>query len=156
MCQEIVFATKDDEEELQALLIDYGMGLAGDIQDHVLIKADNQVLAGAMVSRVAKNTFHLLVFAVRSDGRKKGIGGQLLQKLLRWPGQYCRNGVDRPEGAYSVTTIAKGESVEFYEKHGFLACEFSSLIYPYDRQCDACSEKEDCNPVAMMFVRESL
>lgn len=148
---EIAFATSKDEEELQELFTSYGMGLAGDIEEHVLVKTDNQVLAGAMLSQIDTNFFHLLVFAVREDGRNSGIGSQLLQGLLRTPEKYCRYPVDSTGHSYKITTVAKGDAVHFYEKNGFSACDFSKLAEPYDAQCLECPDQEDCKPVAMIM-----
>lgn len=150
MCKEIVFATGEDEAELQALFTGYGMGLAGDIEEHVLIKADNKVLAGAMLAQLDTNFFHLLVFAVNEAGRNTGIGSQLLQEMIKNPEQYCQNSFDSKDSLYKVTTVAKGDAVRFYEKNGFVACDFSELAEPYDEQCLECPDKEDCKPVAMI------
>ncbi|MDF2874296.1 MAG: hypothetical protein K0R22_979 [Sporomusa sp.] len=154
MNTEIVFATGKDEEELQELFTECGMGLAGDIDEHMLIKQDNKIMAGAMMSQVDDSRFHLLVFAVSADARNQGTGRQLLQELLHRPGHYCRPEFGSHSAQpYQVTTVAKGEAARFYEKNGFAACDFSALAYPYDRQCEACPEKTACKPVAMMFTR---
>ncbi len=149
---EITFATSEDEEELQDLFTTYGMGLAGDIEEHVLVKADNKVLAGAMLSQIDSNFFHLLVFAVREDERNSGSGSQLLQELLREPEKYCRTPFDHTDSSYKVTTVAKGDAARFYEKNGFIACAFTELVEPYDEQCVECPDKADCKPVAMMIT----
>ncbi|TWH45644.1 GNAT family N-acetyltransferase [Sporomusa sp. KB1] len=151
MCTEIVFATGEDEAELQALFTGYGMGLAGDIEEHVLVKSDNKVLAGAMLAQLDTNFFHLLVFAVNEAGRNTGIGSQLLQEMINNPEKYCQNSFDSNDSLYKVTTVAKGDAVRFYEKNGFVACDFSELAEPYDEQCLECPDKEDCKPVAMII-----
>ncbi|QDR81668.1 GNAT family N-acetyltransferase [Sporomusa termitida] len=154
MNTEIVFATDNDEEELQELFTECGMGLAGDIEEHLLIKRDHKIMAGAMLAQVDDHRFHLLVFAVRADARNQGTGRHLLQELLHRPGHYCRPefGSHRAR-PYQVTTVAKGEAARFYEKNGFAACAFSALAAPYDRQCEACPEQAACRPVAMLFAR---
>ncbi|MBP2638159.1 MAG: hypothetical protein H6Q72_4066 [Firmicutes bacterium] len=150
MGNEIVFATTQDEVELQELFAGYGMGLAGDIEEHVLVKSDNKILAGAMLAQIDSKLFHLLVFAVQEDGCKQGVGSQLLQELLSRPEQYCRVLLDSVADSYQVTTVAKGEAVPFYEKNGFSSCDFLELAYPYDSQCEECPDKTECRPVAMM------
>ncbi|CQR70887.1 acetyltransferase [Sporomusa ovata DSM 2662] len=150
MCNEIVFATSEDEAELQDLFTGYGMGLAGDIEEHVLVKTDNKVLAGAMLAQLDTSFFHLLVFAVNEAGRNTGIGSQLLQEMIKNPEKYCQTPFDSNDSLYKVTTVAKGDAVRFYEKNGFVACDFSELAEPYDEQCLECPDKEDCKPVAMI------
>ncbi|SDE70927.1 hypothetical protein SPACI_012480 [Sporomusa acidovorans DSM 3132] len=148
---EITFATREEEETLQDLFTGYGMALAGDIEEHVLVKAGHKVLAGAMLSQIDTNLFHLLVFAVSKDGHHQGIGSQLLQELLKKPENYCRTSFDGVDETYTVTTVAKGDAAPFYQKNGFAACDFSVLAYPFDEQCEECPDKQDCKPVAMMI-----
>lgn len=152
MRNKIDFATSEDADELQDLFAGYGMGLAGDIDEHVLVKADEKILAGAMLSQIDTDFFHLLVFAVKEEGRNKGIGSQLLQELLRNPEKYCRFLDDSSNGSYKVSTVAKGDAKSFYKKNGFIACDFSELAEPYDEQCMECPDKAECNPVAMIVT----
>lgn len=149
---DIAFATSEEEDELQDLFAGYGMGLAGDIEEHVLVKVDDKVVAGAMLTQIDTNFFHLLVFAVRAEGRNRGIGSQLLQELLREPEMYCHTPFDSTDSSYKISTVAKGDAVHFYEKNGFAACDFSVLAEPYDEQCGKCPDKEDCKPVAMIIA----
>lgn len=152
MDDQILFASDNDEEILRGIFIDSDMDMAGDILEHVVIKKANEIQGGGMLVQTDKDIFHLQVFAVRQNERSKGIGSQLLQELIRQPWKYCLEGVGIAGGDYSVTTIAKGKSAHFYEKNGFMACDFSALAYPFDEQCDECPDRIDCNPVAMLFA----
>jgi N-acetylglutamate synthase-like GNAT family acetyltransferase len=152
MNYQILFASNNDEPILREILIDCDMDLAGDIQEHVLIKKDNEILGGGMLAQTGKDIFHLLVFAVRQNARSKGIGSQLLQELVKQPWIYCSEGFGIADSEYRVTTVAKGKSTNFYRKSGFIACDFSALAYPFNEQCDACPDRIDCNPVAMLFT----
>lgn len=151
MCDEIRFAVGDEEEQLEALFLEYEMGLAGDIEEHVLLKRGEQILAGAMLTWVDDDKFHLPLFAVAKDGRGQGQGRRLLQQLLKAPQKYCRSHPGESKGFHLVTTVAKGSAAGFYRKNGFETCQFSQLAPPFSLQCDRCPEKEECNPVAMVF-----
>jgi N-acetylglutamate synthase-like GNAT family acetyltransferase len=152
MCYEIVFAGVGAEDELRQILLDSDMDLAGNIEEHVLIKRGNQIQGGGMLTRSDRDVFHLLVFAVKKGERNKGIGSQLLNELIKQPWRYSRDREEMIDKGYSVTTVAKGGSVAFYQKNGFKTCEFSKLAYPFNEQCDECPVMIECKPAAMMFI----
>jgi len=152
MDYEITFASPDDEEVLQSVLIETDMGIAGDVTEHAVIKKDNEILGGGMLAQIGTSSYHLLVFAVRQGDHGRGIGRRLLNELIKQPWEYCLNGEGIAAGDYKITTVAKGESAKFYEKNGFVVCDFSQLDYPFDQQCDECPDRKDCNPAAMMFM----
>lgn len=151
MCDMIGFATQSDTEELQSLLLEYGMGLAGDIEEHVLLKRDSEIMAGALLTYVDSRSFHLTVLAVKNNGCHQGLGSQLLQKLLHQPQKYCYNSEDVTNDTFQVTTVARGAAIDFYKKNGFAGFNFSKLNAPYNMQCENCPEREECNPVPMVY-----
>jgi len=152
MDYKILFASDHDEEILRGILIDSNMDMAGDIQEHVLIKKNSEILGGGMLAQTGEDVFHLLVFAVGQQERSQGIGSLLLQELIKQPWKYCLGATGITDNQYSVTTVAKGESSNFYKKNGFIACDFSTLSYPFNEQCDECPDRMDCKPVAMLYT----
>lgn len=50
-----------------------------------------------------------------------------------------------------MTTVPMNDTGLFYKKHGFEVCGFSQLSSQYVEQCDACSDRENCQPVPMIF-----
>jgi len=152
MDYQISFACDHDEEKLQKIFIDSDMDMAGDIQEHVLIKKDNDIQGGGMLMETSKGVFHLLVFAMKQNSRSQGIGSQLLQELIKQPWKYCLDGGNAVKGEYRITTVAKGKSANFYRKNGFSVCEFSMLDDPFNEQCTECPEQLECNPAAMQFA----
>lgn len=148
----IDFAAADAEKSLQAIFRASAMELAGDIDEHVLIRSEDDILGGGMLSQTGYREFHLLVFAVRQSQHRHGVGSNLLNALLRQPWRYCRDTVGTfDQEGYRITTVAKGKSAEFYRKNGFSACTFGELPVPFNRQCDSCPERAECLPVAMVF-----
>ena len=152
MDYQIRFASDHDEERLGEILKDSHMGMGGDIREHVLITKNNEIQGGGMLAQTDKEVFHLLVFAVKQNERSQGLGSYLLQELIKQPWKYCLEGPEIADNEYRVTTVAKGESANFYRKNGFIACDFSALSYPFNEQCDECPNRVDCNPVAMLFT----
>jgi len=148
----ITFAHDAVEDELRGIFLDSDMDIAGDIQEHVLITKDDEIIGGGMMTQTGASVYHLVVFAVKESQRKYGIGRLLLKELLECPWQYCLHGVAATEDCYHVTTVSKGKSAGFYEKNGFLACDFSALAAPFCEQCQECPELSDCKPVAMMYT----
>lgn len=152
MCYDIEFATDDAEEELRGIFLDNDMDIAGEMQEHVLIKKAGEIIGGGMLSQTGEAVFHLVVFAVKESARSHGVGSTLLKKLIEEPWRYALNSTPVPNGSYTVTTAAKGKSSGFYQKNGFIACEFSDLAAPFDEQCRDCPDRDDCNPVPMKYA----
>jgi N-acetylglutamate synthase-like GNAT family acetyltransferase len=148
----IVFAGPEDEEELRSILTETGMDLAGEAEDHILLKQQDRILAGGMLYQAEEDLFHLMVFAVSKEERGRSTGRRLLQELDSRPWKYSRDAMEPTADAYQITTIAKGEVALFYKKCGYQACDFSRLPDPFGRQCEQCPDQEDCNPVPMVFV----
>jgi len=147
----IRFADDTVEDELRGIFLDSDMDIAGDIQEHVLITNEDEIIGGGMITQTGASVFHLVVFAVKENQRKHGIGRLLIKEMLEHAWQYCQGGVAPTNGSYTVTTVSKGKSSGFYNKNGFLACDFSDLAEPFSEQCITCPERSDCKPVAMIY-----
>ncbi len=149
MTYEIRFADQADEATLQGIFLESDMGLAGEIDEHIVISRGDTVIGGGMLTQTDPDSYHLIVFAISEDERTHGLGRLLLGRLLQQPWAFCRNG-SRPAGErYQVTTVAKGKSAGFYRKLGLEPCDFTDLAPSFAGQCDDCPEAADCHPVAM-------
>lgn len=150
MSYEIRFAGQTDEAALQSIFLESDMGLAGDIDEHIVISRGATIIGGAMLTQTDDDSYHLIVFAIREDERTHGLGRLLLDKLLKQPWVFCRDG-SRPSGErYQVTTVAKGKSAGFYRKLGFDSCDVTALAPLFAGQCGDCPEAAECHPVAMV------
>ncbi|MDR1701232.1 MAG: GNAT family N-acetyltransferase [Sporomusaceae bacterium] len=153
MINNIIFAESGHEDILTELFTTSGMDLAGVVEDHILLQEEAELMAAAFVEEIEENLFHLAVFAVNPERRNQKIGSYLLQEILKNPRQYCRNQGGAKSTSFQLTTVAKGNAVEFYKKHGFTIGEFSQLQYPYNVQCEKCLDKEACAPVPLVFTK---
>ena len=147
----IGFAASRQEDELNNILQGHGMGLAGDIGDHVALVADGKVLGGGLLWQLDQDVFHLLVLGVAQDGRRQGIGGRLLNEICSNPWQYCRDAAEPVGASFRITTVARGEAVPFYQKCGFRTCDPDELPDPFGAQCGECPDRAECNPATMVF-----
>ncbi len=152
MSYEISFATHEEEDYLLDILLDSNMEIAGDIQDHVVIRKADQVIGGGMLTATSKDVFHLIVFAVKDTFRSSGVGKFLINALIKEPWLYCKDCETNFPSGFRITTVAKGESSEFYSKVGFVACDFSELADPFSEQCIGCPDITACGPVAMVYT----
>ena len=152
MPYQVRLASRDDEQQLQAILAASGMDLVSTIDDHVVITDDRGVCGGGLIFQMDEGTYHLLTIAVRQDNRSRGIGSILLNEILRTPWNCCRDAIFHPEQPYRVTTVARGSSRHFYLKNGMTYCRFSDLVPPFIDQCDTCPDVADCNSAAMTFA----
>jgi GNAT superfamily N-acetyltransferase len=151
---EVTLARPEDGPELQALLQDWGMDLAGEPEEHAVIKVDGRIFAGGKITWLGENSFHLELLAVRREARGQGLGGMLLLELIKKPWAYCRSLLNGKFSTYRVTSIARGEAAGFYRQYGFRHCLFSDLAKAYQEQCDGCPEREACRPVPMIYIQE--
>lgn len=149
---DISFADITDEEEVKILLMENDLGLSGAISEHVIIRVDGQVYVAGKLAQTDNGRYHIEVFGVRKDQQKTGWGGLLLDAFTSRPWEYCRPVALTVPESYWVTTVPKGEAFLFYSKHGFRTCEFSLLEQSYVEQCAACSDREVCQPIPMLFA----
>lgn len=147
---EIDFAKAGDLDILQEILWEHDMGLAGDIGEHVVLKENGDIVAGAKIIYLGEDIFHLEVIGVKKGLEGKGFGNILLQELITNPWQYSLN-ESQNENSFRITTVSKGEKKGFYQHLGFIPCDFSELLSPYNEQCNGCPEMAECNPVPMIF-----
>ena len=147
----IEIAKLADQEDVEQLLLEYGMGISGEIGEYVVAKAAGVVCAVAKLLQVQENHFYLEVMGVSNGLRKAGWGGFLIAELLSDPWRYCRSAEGLPSANYLITTIARGEAVAFYRRHGFQPGSFQMLMPPYSYQCEDCPDRETCAPVPMIL-----
>lgn len=149
----ILFAKQNDEEELREILWEHGMDISGEIENHLVVKDNNQVLAGGKIVESEINHFYLELFGVKQDKRDQGLGGFLLSAIVQAPRKYCKDRVSEPQSceSYQMTTISRGEAAGFYKSYGFEPCSFSKIPEQYREQCDECPVKEECKPVPMIL-----
>lgn len=149
----ITFAKKTDEGEVRTLLLEQGLDISGDIEDHVIIRAQEQICAAGKLNQTSENKFHLEVLGVKNDMIHTGVGRELLKALTGQPWKFCHSAEEIP-GNYEVTTVAKGGAEGFYAKMGFEPCSFSDLAEIYIEQCDMCPDRgETCHPSPMVWKK---
>lgn len=148
----IVFADQYDEDGLREILWEYDMDISGDIGDHVVIKDNDQIMAGAKIG-IYDHEFYLEVFGVKSESRGQGLGGILLLEIIRHPWKYCKDlqSDQFSESHFEITTVARGSASGFYQAYGFEPCSFSKIPELFRDQCDSCPTKDDCHPVPMIY-----
>ncbi|MDT8899819.1 GNAT family N-acetyltransferase [Anaeroselena agilis] len=149
----ITFAEPADEETLRTMFTAAGMDLAGEAEEHVVLRDGANILAGGRLYQADEDLFHLLVFAVAQGERGRGTGRRLMRELCERPWEYCRDAVEPTGGTFRITTMAKGESAAFYKRCDYRECEASLLPPPFDSQCEDCPDCEQCGPVAMVYSR---
>lgn len=154
MVARILFAEPQDEFELSEILMEYGMGFPGEIEDQVIVKENERVVAGAKVVEYEKRRFFLEVLGVKQDSLRQGIGRLLMTEIVRNPWECCKNLLSQfePQESYHITTVARGYATDFYINMGFKAFSFLELPEPYREQCSECPDKEDCKPISMKYI----
>ena len=149
--QNIGFAAAVQKDELDRLLSEHNMGLAGEPEEHVVIMAEGKVLGGGLLWQLEEDLFHLLVLGVEQEYRNKGTGQRLLKEICSNPWRYCRDASDCSVSEFRITTMARGTAVAFYRKCGFKICEPAELPVPFGDQCCECPDRMECFPAAMIF-----
>lgn len=150
---EVVFAQINDEKDLIDIMMDYGMGIPGEIEEQLIVKKDREIIAGGKVIQYDDKSFFLEVLAVKEEFKGKGYGRILLKKFLTSPWNCCKYPLTLSESGnlFQMTTLARGEAEQFYLDNGFKACAFDQIPEPYREQCDGCPDKEQCNPIPMIY-----
>lgn len=154
MVAEILFAEVQDENELSEILLEYGMGMPGEIEEQLIVKENERVVAGAKIVEYEDKHFFLEVLGVKQDKLCQGIGRLLMKEIVQNPWKCCKNPLSEfvPKGSYIIMTVARGYAVNFYKAMGFKSYNFLRLPKLYREQCSDCPDKEDCAPVPMKFV----
>ncbi len=145
------FGKGEDEEELRTLFCEHGMDLAGDIEEHLILRVKNQIVAGGKIVEVGQALFFLEVLGVKRDQINQGWGGILLEQMLRNPWQSSLSVISWQSSHFRIGTLARGGSTGFYHHYGFLPCSFEEIPEPYQEQCTVCPDQLECRPVPMMM-----
>jgi len=150
----ILFAELHDENELSEILMEYGMGFPGGIEEQVIVKENERVVAGAKIVEYEQRHFFLEVLGVKHDSLYQGIGRLLMTEIVQNPWKCCKYPLSQFEAEkfYSITTVARGYATDFYKNMGFKPCSFLELPELFREQCSDCPDKEDCEPVPMKFI----
>lgn len=154
----LLFAGRQDEEELRGILWEYGMDIAGEIEYHLIIKENDQVVAGAKVIEVEPGNFYLEVIGVRIDKKGLGYGRVLMEAIVSDPWKCSKVLLTSKDAKipYSIITLSRGRAEGFYKKLGFEPCEFERLPALNQHQCSDCPDRETCNPVPMIFSQKEV
>lgn len=154
MVAKILFAEEQDEYELDEILLEYGMGIPGEIDEQLIVKENERVVAGAKIIEYEDRHYFLEVLGVKQDNLRQGIGRFLMTEIVQNPWKCCKNPLSgfEPKESYIITTVARGYAAEFYRNMGFESCDFLKLPELFRDQCSDCPDKEDCEPVPMIFV----
>jgi N-acetylglutamate synthase-like GNAT family acetyltransferase len=66
------FASPADEARLQEIFTAADMDMAGEAEEHVVVRRDGKGVAGGRLYQAEEDLFHLLVFAVAAEERGRG------------------------------------------------------------------------------------
>lgn len=151
----VLFAEEQDENELSEILLEYGMDIPGEIEEQLIVKENERVVAGAKIIEVEANNFYLEVLGVKQDNLYQGIGRLLMTEIVQNPWKCCKHPISdfEAKGSYNITTIARGYATDFYVNIGFTPCEFLKIPESFREQCSDCPDKESCEPVPMEYVK---
>lgn len=86
----ILFAQANDEEGLREILLGYGMDISGEIEDHLIVKEGDEILAGGKIIEYQVNHFYLEILVANQENCGQGLGGYLLREVIKDPGKYCK------------------------------------------------------------------
>jgi len=154
MAAKILFAEEHDENELSEILLEYGMTIPGEIEEQLIVKENERVVAGAKIVEYEEKHFFLEVLGVKQDNLCQGIGRLLMTEIVQNPWKCCKNPISEFEskGSYIIMTVARGYAACFYRKIGFEPCDFLKLPELFREQCNHCPDKEECEPIPMEFI----
>jgi len=155
MSGKVIFAEKNNENELRKILLNYGMDISGGIEEHLVVIEGQEILGGLKLVEFSERNFFLEVIGVKSENIGQGIGGNLLGGIVKNPWKCCKNpvSVENMELDFQITVVGRGGAEGFYKRYGFEACGFEEMPEPWREQCDDCPEKEECGPVPMIYKR---
>jgi N-acetylglutamate synthase-like GNAT family acetyltransferase len=148
----IFFAGQKEEEDLRQILWEYSMDLAGDVEEHLIVKKEDEVVAGGKIIQYEDSHYFLEVLGVKHESLKQGIGALLLSEIVKEPWKHCKDvTIEVKPQHFQISTLARGSATGFYKKFGFKACGFNEIPEPYQDQCEFCPDAETCNPVPMIL-----
>lgn len=149
----IAFAQDHDEEQVMKIVTEYKMGIPGEIEEVLIAKNEQEILAAAKIVESEEAQFFLEVIGVKEGDRSQGVGRLLLGKILENPWECCKYRFFEKEAqdGYSIATLARGYAVGFYHRMGFQACSLLEIPEWYRDQCEECPERLDCEPMPMIY-----
>ncbi|KTE91506.1 acetyltransferase [Desulfitobacterium hafniense] len=153
MAATIAFAQGQNEQQVMGILGAYGMGIPGDVEELLTVQENEEITAVAKIAEFAEGRFFLEVIGVKDGKRSQGAGKLLLGKILANPWECCRYAFSEQENNrdYTVSTLARGYALGFYEKMGFQACTSAEIPEWYRDQCEECPERSTCEPMPMIY-----
>ncbi len=150
----ISFAQEHEEGEIIKILTEYEMGYPGEIDEVLVAKDDGEIVGGAKISQWEEGYFFLEVIGVKEGTLSRGVGRALLSKILNDPWECCKElfWEKGTEKEFTLSTLARGYAVGFYEKMGFVPCSLQEIPEWYRDQCEECPKNEECQPVPLIYV----
>ncbi|WP_019850032.1 GNAT family N-acetyltransferase [Desulfitobacterium sp. PCE1] len=154
MALTVTFGENQDENKVFEILTEYEMGVPGEIDEVMVVKGEQGILGGAKISEFAEGRFFLEVIGVRSDVRSQGVGGFLLSHILKNPWECSKYPLSEQKNLkeYTVSTLARGYALGFYQKMGFEPCNLEDIPEWCRDQCEECPHCEVCKPVPMYYI----
>lgn len=150
----IAFAQGQHEQQVMGILDAYGLGIPGDVEELFIVQEKEEIIAVAKIAEFDEGRFFLEVIGVKDGKRSQGAGRLLLGKILENPWECCRYSFSEQETNrdYSVSTLARGYALGFYQKMGFQACTTAEIPEWYRDQCEECPEQNTCKPMPMIYI----
>ncbi|HHY25866.1 MAG TPA: GNAT family N-acetyltransferase [Desulfitobacterium dehalogenans] len=154
MAVTIAFAQGQDEQQVMAILDAYGMGIPGDVGELLIVQEKEEITAVAKITEFDERKFFLEVIGVKDGKRSQGAGKQLLGKILENPWECSRYSFfDKEKNRdYTVSTLARGHALGFYQKMGFQVCTLAEIPEWYRDQCEECPDRDTCEPMPMIYI----
>ncbi|MEL1136020.1 GNAT family N-acetyltransferase [Desulfitobacterium sp. THU1] len=153
MAVRITFAQDEEEDQVMKIVTEYEMGMPGEIDEILIAKRGQEVLAAAKIVESDDGQFFLEVIGVKESFRSQGLGKSLLGRILENPWKCCKYSISEAEDQeeYSLSTLARGYAVGFYQRLGFRTCSLSEIPEYYREQCEECTDRLECEPMPMIY-----
>ena len=127
-----------DGRALVRLLASHRMATDVDPVDFILAEVNGRLLGAARLAWVGSNDAFLRPIVVATEARGTGLGRALVEKL---------SGI-----CSSISVIARGDVVPFYDHLGFTAMDWSSVPGEYREECECCDDLAQCQPTSMRWA----
>lgn len=153
MAVTITFAQDEEENQVMEIVTEYEMGIPGEIDEVLVVKREGEVLAAAKIVESEKGQFFLEVIGVKEGALSQGLGRILLGKIIENPWECCKYPIsEADQDRYTISTLARGYAVGFYQRMGFRTCSLIEIPEEYREQCKECPERIECEPMSMIYV----
>lgn len=126
-----------DRPALVRLLASQRMATDVDPAEFVVAEANGRLLGAARLEWVGTDDAYLRPIVVTKEAQRTGLGSALLEKLFG----ICP----------SITVIARGDAVPFYQRSGFTATDWSSVREEYRDECESCDDRAQCRPMSLRW-----